>query len=133
MSIFGDIVNKLFHKAKPDEAPPAAEPAPDPAAAPAATADAAPAPAPLADVDVGAVMDQLVSESGQNLNWRVSIVDSMKALGIDSSLEHRKQLAQELKFSGDMNDSASMNIWLHKQLMAALAANGGKLPPDLAT
>jgi 3-oxoacyl-ACP reductase-like protein len=132
MSIFGDIVNKLFHKAKPDEAPPAAEPAPDPAAAPAATADAAPAPAPLADVDVGAVMDQLVSESGQNLNWRVSIVDSMKALGIDSSLEHRKQLAQELKFSGDMNDSASMNIWLHKQLMAALAANGGKLPPDLA-
>jgi 3-oxoacyl-ACP reductase-like protein len=132
MSIFGDIVNKLFHKAKPDEAPPAAEPAPDPAAAPAATADAAPAPAPLADVDVGAVMDQLVSESGQNLNWRVSIVDSMKALGIDSSLEHRKQLAQELKFSGDMNDSASMNIWLQKQLMAALAANGGKLPPDLA-
>ena len=132
MSIFGDIVNKLFHKAKPDQAPPAAEPAPDPAAAPAATADAAPAPAPLADVDVGAVMDQLVSESGQTLNWRVSIVDSMKALGIDSSLEHRKQLAQELKYSGDMNDSASMNIWLHKQLMAALAANGGKLPPDLA-
>jgi 3-oxoacyl-ACP reductase-like protein len=132
MSIFGDIVNKLFHKAKPDQAPPAAEPAPDPAAAPAAAADAAPAPAPLADVDVGAVMDQLVSESGQKLNWRVSIVDTMKALGVDSSLEHRKQLAQELKYSGDMNDSASMNIWLQKQLMAALAANGGKLPPDLA-
>lgn len=126
MSIFGDIVNKLFGKAKPDQAAPAAEPTPDPAAAPAAAAAA-----PLADVDVGAIMDQLVKESGQTLNWRTSIVDTMKALGIDSSLEHRKQLAQELKYTGDMNDSASMNIWLHKQLMQALAANGGKLPADL--
>ncbi|WP_321839421.1 DUF3597 domain-containing protein [Paraburkholderia bannensis] len=132
MSIFGDIVNKLFHKAKPDETPPAVEPTPDPAAAQAAAPDAAPAPAPLSDVDVAAVMDQLVSESGQTLNWRVSIVDTMKALGVDSSLDHRKQLAQELKYSGDTNDSASMNIWLHKQVMAALAANGGKLPADLA-
>ncbi|WP_322093209.1 DUF3597 domain-containing protein [Paraburkholderia bannensis] len=132
MSIFGDIVNKLFHKAKPDETPPAVEPTPDPAAAQAAAPDAAPAPAPLSDVDVAAVMDQLVSESGQTLNWRVSIVDTMKALGVDSSLDHRKQLAQELKYSGDMSDSASMNIWLHKQVMAALAANGGKLPADLA-
>lgn len=132
MSIFGDIVNKLFHKAKPDQTPPAVEPTPDPAAAQAAAPDAAPAPAPLSDVDVAAVMDQLVSESGQTLNWRVSIVDTMKALGVDSSLDHRKQLAQELKYSGDTNDSASMNIWLHKQVMAALAANGGKLPADLA-
>jgi 3-oxoacyl-ACP reductase-like protein len=132
MSIFGDIVNKLFHKAKPDQTPPAVEPTPDPAAAQAAAPEAAPAPAPLTDVDVAAVMDQLVSESGQALNWRVSIVDTMKALGVDSSLDHRKQLAQELKYSGDMNDSASMNIWLHKQVMAALAANGGKLPADLA-
>ncbi|NML30389.1 DUF3597 domain-containing protein [Paraburkholderia antibiotica] len=130
MSIFGDIVHKLFGKAKPDQPPPAAEPTPDPAAAQAATPDA---PAPLTDVDVAAVMDQLVSESGQTLNWRTSIVDTMKALGIDSSLDHRKQLAQELKYSGDMNDSASMNIWLHKQVMQALAANGGKLPPDLAS
>ncbi|MBB2926646.1 DUF3597 domain-containing protein [Paraburkholderia silvatlantica] len=132
MSIFGDIVNKLFHKAKPDAAPPAAEPTPDPAAAQAAVPDAAPAPAPLADVDVASVMDQLVAESGQTLNWRTSIVDTMKALGVDSSLEHRKQLAQELKYTGDMNDSASMNVWLHGQVMAALAANGGKLPADLA-
>ncbi|HEY2024052.1 DUF3597 domain-containing protein [Paraburkholderia sp.] len=132
MSIFGDIVHKLFGKAKPDQPPPAVEPTPQPAAAPAAT-PGAPAPAaPLTDVDVAAVMDQLVSESGQTLNWRTSIVDTMKALGVDSSLEHRKQLAQELKYSGDMNDSASMNIWLHKQVMQALAANGGKLPPDLA-
>jgi hypothetical protein len=132
MSIFGDIVNKLFHKAKPDAAPPAAEPTPAPAAAQAAAPDVPAAPAPLADVDVAAVMDQLVTESGQTLHWRTSIVDTMKALGVDSSLEHRKQLAQELKYSGDMNDSASMNIWLQRQVMAALAANGGKLPADLA-
>ena len=127
MGIFGDIVNKLFGKAKPDQTPPATEPVPDPASAPAAASD----PAPLADVDVEAIMDQLVSESGQTLNWRTSIVDTMKALGVDSSLEHRKQLAGELKYDGEMSDSASMNIWLHKQLMKALAANGGKLRPAL--
>lgn len=128
MSIFGDIVHKLFGKAKPDQPAPAAEPAPNPADAPASAAAAAP----LSDVDVAAVMDQFVEESGQNLNWRVSIVDTLKALGIDSSLEHRKQLAQELKYGGDTNDSAAMNVWLHKQVMQALAANGGKVPADLA-
>lgn len=132
MSIFGDIVNKLFHRANPDAPPPATEATPDPAPAAAPDAAAAPAPAPLANVDVGAVMDQAVADSGQTLNWRTSIVDTLKALGVDSSLEHRKQLAQELKYTGDMSDSASMNIWLHKQVMAALAANGGKLPADLA-
>ncbi|MFM0000116.1 DUF3597 domain-containing protein [Paraburkholderia dipogonis] len=132
MSIFGDIVNKLFGKAKPDQPAPAVEPTPDPAAAQAAAPAAAPAPAPLADVDVAVVMDQFVSESGQTLNWRISIVDTLKALGVDSSLDHRKELAKELKYSGDTNDSASMNIWLHKQVMKALAANGGKLPADLA-
>jgi len=133
MSIFGDIVNKLFGKAKPDQPQPAVEPTPDPAAAQATAPDSTPAPAPLADVDVEAVMEQFVSESGQTLNWRTSIVDTLKALGIDSSLEHRKQLAQELKYDGDVNDSASMNVWLHKQVMKALEANGGKLPTDLAS
>ncbi|REE18716.1 uncharacterized protein DUF3597 [Paraburkholderia sp. BL6665CI2N2] len=132
MSIFGDIVHKLFGKAKPDQPAPAVEPTPDPAAAQAAAPSATPAPAPLADVDVAVVMDQFVSESGQTLNWRTSIVDTLKALGVDSSLDHRKELARELKYTGDTNDSASMNIWLHKQVMVALAANGGKLPPDLA-
>ncbi|MFM0239589.1 DUF3597 domain-containing protein [Paraburkholderia phytofirmans] len=132
MSIFGDIVHKLFGKAKPDQPAPAVEPTPDPAAAQAAAPAATPASAPLADVDVAVVMDQFVSESGQTLNWRTSIVDTLKALGVDSSLEHRKELARELKYTGDTNDSASMNIWLHKQVMVALAANGGKLPPDLA-
>jgi hypothetical protein len=132
MSIFGDIVNKLFGKAKPDQPAPAVEPTPDPAAAQAAAPAATAAPAPLADVDIAVVMDQFVSESGQTLNWRTSIVDTLKALGVDSSLDHRKQLAKELKYTGDTNDSASMNVWLHKQVMVALAANGGKLPPDLA-
>jgi hypothetical protein len=132
MSIFGDIVNKLFGKAKPDQPAPTVEPTPDPAAAAAAAPAATAAPAPLADVDVAVVMDQFVSESGQTLNWRTSIVDTLKALGVDSSLDHRKQLARELKYTGDTNDSASMNVWLHKQVMLALAANGGKLPADLA-
>jgi Domain of unknown function (DUF3597) len=136
MSIFNEIVNKLFGKAKPDQAPPTVEPTVKPAAAPADSATppaSAAEPAPLADVDVEAILDKLVAESGEKLNWRTSIVDTMKALGIDSSLEHRKQLAAELKYSGDASDSATMNIWLHKQLMKALAANGGKLPPELSS
>lgn len=131
MSIFGTIVNKLFGKSAPaDSAPGVADtaivvPAPQAAEAPVTSSI-------LADVDVAAVMDGYVSESGQALNWRVSIVDMLKALGIDSSLDHRKQLATELSYGGDMNDSASMNIWLHKQVMKTLAANGGKLPAELA-
>ena len=131
MSIFGEIVNKLFGTAKPDQAPPATEPVPDPAAIQVAAAGQVQAP--LADVDVEATLDGLVRESGQALDWRTSIVDTMKALGVDSSLAHRKQLAQELKYDGDMDDSASMNIWLHKQVLNALAANGGKLPAALTT
>ncbi|MDR5738696.1 MULTISPECIES: DUF3597 domain-containing protein [unclassified Caballeronia] len=126
MSIFGDIVGKIFHRAKPEQPAPVVEPDPTPAPVVEATSPQA-----LTDIDVAAVMDQLASESSQTLNWRVSIVDLMKLLQVDSSLDHRKQLATELHYSGDMNDSASMNIWLHKQLMRALAANGGKLPADL--
>jgi hypothetical protein len=139
MSIFGTIVSKLFGHAKPAETPPAPDDVPTPAAAAApadastaaASAPAAAAPALLSDVDVAAVLDQLAESNSQKLDWRHSIVDTMKLLDVDSSLEHRKQLAAELKFDGDTNDSASMNIWLHKQLMQALAANGGKLPADL--
>ncbi|MBY4895911.1 DUF3597 domain-containing protein [Cupriavidus sp. AU9028] len=96
----------------------------------AAGANAAPQ-APLSEVDVEKIMDDLVGESGQKLNWRTSIVDTMKALGIDSSLDHRKELARELQYTGDMNDSAAMNVWLHKRVMKELAANGGRLPPEL--
>lgn len=158
MSIFKDILNKLLGKDKPAatttsatiSTPPAAA-SPTSAGAPAGTAPtagagAAPAgnvqgttgaPAgaqatPLSGVDVEAIMDRMVQQSGQTLNWRTSIVDTMKALGIDSSLEHRKELARELHYSGDMNDSAAMNVWLHKRLMQELAANGGKLPKELS-
>ncbi len=76
-------------------------------------------------------MDKAAGESGQPLNWRTSIVDTLKALGVDSSLENRKTLARELNYSGDVNDSAAMNTWLHKRVMQELAANGGKLPKEL--
>jgi hypothetical protein len=82
-------------------------------------------------VDVAAILDGLAAENKQKLNWKTSIVDLMKLLDIDSSLSDRKSLAEELNYSGDMNDSASMNIWLHKQVMNKLAENGGKVPDDL--
>ncbi|MGX5719030.1 DUF3597 domain-containing protein [Shinella zoogloeoides] len=82
-------------------------------------------------VDVAAVMDAAVKKNGQKLDWRRSIVDMMKALDLDSSLSARKELADELGYTGDKNDSATMNVWLHKALMKALADNGGKVPAEL--
>jgi hypothetical protein len=108
--------------------PPAQQPAQQPQAAPAASAPAA---APMQQVDVEAVLNNMQQQSGQQLNWRTSIVDLLKLLGLDSSLQARKELAAELNYTGDTNDSASMNIWLHRQVMNKLAANGGKVPADL--
>jgi hypothetical protein len=82
-------------------------------------------------VDVAAIMDNLASQATQKLDWRNSIVDLMKLINLDSSLAARKELAQELNYTGDINDSASMNIWLHKQVMIKLAENGGKVPDEL--
>jgi hypothetical protein len=93
----------------------------------ASTASAAPA----QSVDVAPILDKAVAAKHEKLEWRTSIVDLMKALDIDSSLAARKELAKELGYIGDTNDSASMNVWLHKQVMAKLAANGGKLPPEI--
>ena len=76
-------------------------------------------------------MDGLAAKSSERLDWRRSIVDLMKLLNLDSSLTARKELAQELGYSGDTNDSASMNIWLHKQVMTKLAENGGRVPDEL--
>jgi hypothetical protein len=87
--------------------------------------------APPQSVDVAAILDKAVAAHHEKLEWRTSIVDMMKALDIDASLAARKQLAKELGYTGDHNDSASMNVWLHKQVMAKLAANGGKLPPEI--
>lgn len=82
-------------------------------------------------VDVAMILDKAVADSGQTLHWKTSIVDLMKALDIDSSLTSRKALAKELDYKGDTDDSASMNIWLHKQVLQKLAANGGKVPAEL--
>lgn len=90
---------------------------------------APPPAAPMEQVDVEAILSGM--PQSQNLNWRTSIVDLLKLLNLDSSLQARKELAQELDFTGDTSDSASMNIWLHRQVMNKLAANGGKVPADL--
>ncbi len=137
MGILSNIFHKIFPSSHPAVAPTAAPaPAPAPTAAPAAPA-AAPAPAPaaaaapIADVDVEAILNAKAQQAGQPLNWRTSIVDLLKLLDLDSSLQSRKELAQELHYTGDTGDSASMNIWLHRQVMNKLAANGGKVPADL--
>ncbi|SFU27412.1 DUF3597 domain-containing protein [Pseudoduganella namucuonensis] len=137
MGILSNIFHKIFPSSHPAVKPAAgaapAAPAAAPAATPAAPAPAAPAPNPaIALVDVTAILDQKVQSAGQPLNWRTSIVDLLKLLELDSSLDSRKELAKELHFSGDTGDSATMNVWLHKQVMIKLAANGGKVPADLA-
>jgi hypothetical protein len=134
MSIFGKIMSAIFGT-KADAAPAsggtAASPTSSPAAAPpGGTSSSAPA-APAQSVDVAPILDKAVKAKGEKLEWRTSIVDLMKALDIDSSLTARKELAKELGYTGDTSDSASMNIWLHKQVMTKLAANGGKLPSDV--
>jgi hypothetical protein len=97
----------------------------------ASAAGSATASAPAESVDVEAVLSDLASRNSQQLNWRTSIVDLMKLLNLDSSLNARQELALELHYNGDMNDSGSMNIWLHKQVMEKLAENGGKVPDEL--
>jgi len=136
MSIFGKIMGAIFGShasaAPAGGAAPAGSPsAPGSASAPAGAGSSATPAAPPQSVDVAAIVDKAAAASGEKLAWRTSIVDLMKALGIDSSLTARKELAKELGYTGDMNDSASMNIWLHKQVMGKLAANGGKLPPEI--
>jgi 3-oxoacyl-ACP reductase-like protein len=142
MGILGDIFHKIFpgHHPANTQAQTGGAPAPSasaPAAAPqapapsAGAAPAAPAAPPMQQVDVEQVLTTMQAQSGQQLNWRSSIVDLLKLLNLDSSLQARKELAAELHYTGDTNDSASMNIWLHKQVMTKLAQNGGKVPADL--
>lgn len=112
------------------------KPAPQAGTAAAPTAGSAPAQRPaetpsFQPVDVEALLEAKAARADQKLNWRTSIVDLMKLLDIDSSLENRKALARELGFTGDTGDSATMNIWLHKQVMQRIAANGGKVPANL--
>ena len=129
MSIFGTIMGKIMGNQARTEAAAenAARPAAAPASAPAATAVATPA----ATVDVAARLDEMKAASKQTLNWRESIVDLMKLVGIDIDITNRRALAHELGYTGDLNDSATMNVWLHKQVMQKLAENGGKVPANL--
>ncbi|MCQ4632034.1 hypothetical protein J2Y63_003802 [Shinella sp. BE166] len=145
MGIFSSIKEKLFGKAeeekpvetitadavKPATADVSATPTISNEAVVATTESQPVAATPSQPVDVAAILDAAVAKNGQKLDWRRSIVDLMKALGMDASLQERKELADELGFTGDKNDSASMNIWLHKALLKALADNGGKVPADL--
>ena len=131
MGIFGNIMSAIFGSASAADAAPSATSTSAPAAPGSAAAPAAPGAAPMSQVDVAAVLTKLATEKKEKLDWRKSIVDLMKLLDLDSSLSARKELAKELNYSGDMNDSASMNIWLHKQVMVKLADNGGKVPEDL--
>ena len=130
MSIFGKIMSAIFGASASAAPTSGGAAAPASGAAASGSASAAPA-APPQSVDVAPILDKAVAAKKEKLAWRTSIVDLMKALDIDSSLSARKELAHELGYTGDTNDSASMNIWLHKQVMAKLAANGGKLPSDV--
>ena len=137
MSIFGSLMGKILgNNAHAPEAtgnttattarPAPMTPAPSTASAAPATATAAPP-----KVDVELVLETMAAGTSQKLDWRNSIVDLMKLVGIDSSLANRKALAQELGYTGDMNDSAAMNVWLHKEVMRRLAENGGHVPANL--
>jgi hypothetical protein len=131
MSIFGKIMSAIFGT-KADAAPASggATAGTATSAGPAAGSSSASA-TPAQTVEVAPILDKAVAAKKEKLEWRTSIVDLMKALDIDSSLGARKELAKEFGYTGDSNDSASMNIWLHKQVMIKLAANGGKLPADI--
>jgi 3-oxoacyl-ACP reductase-like protein len=141
VSIFSSILNKIFPHDHPANAasgdaaaPAAAAPAATAAPATASTAAAAgsqPPVTPMPVVDVEAVLTDMQAKSSEKLNWQTSIVDLMKLLGLDSSLAARKELATELHYTGNTDDSATMNVWLHKQVMQKVAENGGKVPDSL--
>ncbi|WP_392711229.1 DUF3597 domain-containing protein [Rhizobium ruizarguesonis] len=140
MGIFDKIKHAIFGEAKAAEPVAAGAPKIEPAQAP-ASPSAAPSPTPAASpaqskpatatIDIVPILDAAVKKNGQKLDWRHSIVDLMKAVGMDASLAERKELAAELVYTGDTNDSAKMNMWLHKALMKRLSENGGKVPADL--
>ena len=130
MSILGSIMSKVFGHAAP--APAATASAPAQSAPAAASAPPAPTkPTPISKADAEALLTQIASNYSHPVNWRTSIVDLMAILGIDNSLAQRKALAKELGYTGDMNDSATMNIWLHAQVMQQLEENGGYVPDSL--
>ena len=137
MGLLSNLMSKIFSHAATatpvSSSPSAAQPGAATPAAPAVqSAATATAPAaPPKTVDVAAILDGMAAKNPEKLDWKRSIVDLMKLVGMDSSFGARKQLATELKYTGDPNDSASMNIWLHKEVLRKLSENGGKVPPEL--
>jgi hypothetical protein len=128
MSIFGSIASAIFGHPSVAGTAPTAGPAP----APGSSASSAPVgPSPISATEVEAMIGKIADAQGEQYNWKQSIVDLMKLLKLDSSLTARKQLAQELGYTGALDGSAEMNIWLHKQVMAKLAESGGKVPDSL--
>jgi hypothetical protein len=131
MGLFNDLMSKIFGDAKTPGTAAAGTSATQPTVASAGKAAAPPTTGVTQVVDVAVVLNGLAAKNPENLDWKRSIVDLMKLVGMDSSLSARKKLATELHYSGDQNDSASMNIWLHKEVLRKLAENGGKVPPEL--
>ncbi len=133
MSIFGKIMSAIFgtHADAATPATPSGTGGSTSSAAGAGGTSGSASSTAAKSVDVAPILDKAVAKKGEKLEWRTSIVDLMKALDIDSSLTARKELAKELGYTGDTNDSATMNIWLHKQVMSKMAANGGVLPADI--
>jgi hypothetical protein len=132
MSILGKIVSSIFgHASAAPAGTPSATGAPGAAPAGKPPTPATGAAGAAGTVDVEAILTKLAASNKEKLDWQKSIVDLMKLLNLDSSLTARKELADELHFTGDKNDSATMNIWLHKQVMQKLAENGGKVPDSL--
>ncbi len=136
MSVFGSLMSKILgHSARVSEAKvnaarpraPAAPAAPAPA--PTATATAAPKAVSMATIE--ATLEDMAASSKQKLDWQNSIVDLMKLVGIDSDITNRRALAHELGYTGDLNDSATMNVWLHKEVMRRMAESGGEVPANL--
>ena len=134
MSVLGNIISTIFGHAgaKPSPTTPGAGPAsPGTKSSTSSAASGASAAAPQSTVDIEAVLTKLAAQNKEKLDWRRSIVDLMKLLKLDSSHSARKELAKELHYPGNTNDSAAMNVWLHKQVMIKLAENGGKVPDSL--
>jgi hypothetical protein len=152
MSLFGSIISKIFGGGAASAQASAPHASETPTVSPTATGAggagsgtsgataptlggaASPTSTPTgsaASVDVGQVLSDMAAKKGENLNYKQSIVDLLKLLDLDSSLTARKQLADELHYTGDKDDSATMNVWLHKQVVQKLAENGGKVPADM--
>jgi hypothetical protein len=134
MSILGNIFSRIRNRGRSvQQAAPQPAPRPTTATPPQQTSSAPQSAAVprLDDLDVAKLLDEMGGKQQQKLDWRRSIVDLMKLLGMDSTLAERRELAKELGYKGDTKDTAAMNIWLHQQVLRKLADNGGKVPQEL--